>query len=83
MTPEERIASNRRAINAYRESGSEPDCRTQTTQDLDPVNSEDKEDKEDKATDEAVELIVFGFIAIAVIVLAFIGMHTVFGWLFK
>ena len=80
MTPEERIASNRRAINAYRESGSEPDCRTQTTQGLEPVSSEDKEDK---ATDEAVELIVFGFIAIAVIVLAFIGMHTVFGWLFK
>ena len=80
MTPEERIASNRRAINAYRESGSEPDCRTQTTQRLDPVSSEDKENK---AVDEAVELIVFGFIAIVVIVFAFIGMHTVFGWLSK
>jgi len=80
MTPEEQMAITRRTIKDYRESGSEPDCRTQTTQDLEPVSSEDKENK---AIDEAVELIVFGFIAIAVIVLAFIGMHTVFGWLFK
>ena len=80
MTPEEQMAITRRTIKDYRESGSEPDCRAQPMQRLEPVNSEDKEDK---ATDEAVELIVFGFIAIAVIVLAFIGMHTVFGWLFK
>ena len=80
MTPEERIARNRRDIDIYRESGSEPDCRTQTTQDLEPVSSEDKENK---AIDEAVELIVLGFILVAVFMLTHICMHTVFGWLFK
>ena len=83
MTPEEQMAITRRTIKDYRESGSEPDCRAQDPQDLEPINSEGKEGKEDKATDEAVELIVFGFIAIVVIVFAFIGMHTAIGWLFK
>lgn len=73
MTSQQRIASNRRAINAYREGEQEPIVQKQY--------DERKIDPTDDQIDGAMTVVVVIFFAAISLILSIIGLHTVVGWL--
>jgi len=72
MTPQQRIASNRRAINAYREGEQEQMIQKQY--------DEPKPESTDDQIDGAMTIVVVIFFAAISLILSIIGLHTIVGW---